>query len=419
MFLTSCQDILGEWDKPAPVNTIVTPDDNGGGAANSNQYLVYSYSGGTTSSTPENIPDGATTDANLTNTWSGTIVITADKTLTGDVTLTSDVNLIIKDGVELKVNGQILGAATAPYGDYSLKIYGQTESTGKLTLDAATNPFNICLKSLEVHGGVITATNAGQSIENASDGTINIYHGTLTCTGETQGIMAQGDLNIYGGTVTASGTGSGTGGFNNGIQAYVGNINVFGGSLTANGGDATSVDVGSTAIQITMGNLTISGGSVTANGGAGYSTTQSGGLGINVQEGALTPIGGVITISGGTVTATGQKDNIGIYGGDINITGGTVIATAGANSESIGAGAGTNTNGSVSIASTVTKVDMINSETTSTSTTTKFIDAASVIIAGVDKTADWITTPKAMSDITDIDSKLSYDGTSFTLTYQP
>ena len=54
MFLTSCEDILGEWDKPAPVNVIVTPDD-GGTTDTSNQY--YKWDG--TQLAAVDIPAGA------------------------------------------------------------------------------------------------------------------------------------------------------------------------------------------------------------------------------------------------------------------------------------------------------------------------------------------------------------------------
>lgn len=318
MFLTSCEDILGEWSKPTPVNVIVTPDDNGGGSTSSNQYLIYSYSGGTTSSTPENIPDGATTDATLTNTWSGTIVITADKTLTGDVTLASDVNLIIKDGVELKINaGQILGGGAAN-NDYSLKIYGQNESTGKLTIDANGANYDICSKSLEIHGCVISATNSDQAIEAAANEDIKIYHGDITAIGKMTGLMGgwPGNIDIYGGKLTAKATTNGMG-----ISGVT--FTLYDGTVIATGSDAASGMDGNAGIMVTT--LTVEKGSLTATGGNAVDGNHNGGAGID----------GNVTIDGGTVEATGGNGygtgtgGIGISGTTINITNCTKVTATG------------------------------------------------------------------------------------------
>lgn len=338
MFLTSCEDILGEWDKPAPVNVIVTPDDNGGGSTSSNQYLIYSYSGGTTSSTPENIPDGATTDATLTNTWSGTIVITADKTLTGDVTLASDVNLIIKDGVELKVNGQILGGATP--SDYSLKVYGQTESTGKLTIDADGGGYNICVKSLDIHGCVISATNSDQAIEAAVNEDIKIYHGDITAIGKITGLMGgwPGNIDIYGGKLTAKATTNGMG-----ISGVT--FTLYDGTVIATGSDAASGMDGNAGIMVTT--LTVENGSLTATAGNAIDGDNSGGCGISAD----------VIINGGTIEAIGGdgsgagKGGLGIGGlyspMNITINNCTKITSTG------GAGGGQCFAGTVTVASTL------------------------------------------------------------------
>lgn len=309
MCLTSCEgaldDVLGEWSRPTPGNnTNTTP-------TTSSTYRVYTSG---TSYTDEALPtSGVTTEANITNTWTGDIVISSDKTLTGDVTLSGDVNLIIKDGAELKVNGQILGTSN------DLKIYGQSESSGKLTVDAATQ-YNIRVKNLEVHGCVIKGTSADQSIENSSSGTIKIYNGTVDVTGNTNGIMAQGDLTIYGGTVKSSstqvaislygcslaiegGTVSATSASATAIDSYTGtaSINISGGTVTATGGNNSSGD-GGHGISISNGNISISGSStsVTAIGGdGGTGATDKGGHALYVNKAYAT-----ILITGGTINAT-------------------------------------------------------------------------------------------------------------------
>lgn len=297
--------MLGEWSRPTPSNN-TTP-------TTSSTYRVYTSG---TSYTDEALPtSGVTTEANITNTWTGDIVISSDKTLTGDVTLSGDVNLIIKDGAELKVNGQILGASN------DLKIYGQSESTGKLTIDVA-DQYNINVKSLEVHGCVIKGTSADQAIENATTGTIKIYNGTVDVTGNYNGIMAQGDLTIYGGTVKSSST-----------QVA---ISLSGCSLAIEGGTVSATSASATAIDSYSGtaSINISGGTVTATGGT--NSTANGGHGISISNGNISisgPTTSVTAIGGDGGTGALDKGGHGLYvdntDGTIVITGGTIIATAG------------------------------------------------------------------------------------------
>lgn len=312
MCLTSCEgaldDVLGEWSRPTPGNnTNTTP-------SASSTYRVYTSG---TSYTDEALPtSGVTTEANITNTWTGDIVIGADKTLTGDVTLSGDVNLIIKDGAELKVNGQILGTSN------DLKIYGQSESSGKLTVDAATQ-YNICVKNLEVHGCVIKGTSADQSIENSSSGTIKIYNGTVDVTGATNGIMAQGDFTIYGGKVTTNSTNGPS------ISLYVSNLSIEGGTVTATSGKGDAI-----LSSGSSGSINISGGTVTATGGT--NSPGNGGHGISISNGNISISGSttsVTAIGGDGGTGASDKGGNGLYvnkaDATIVITGGTIIATAG------------------------------------------------------------------------------------------
>lgn len=394
LVFTSCDgafdDIFGEWDKPA-ANTNTNTDSS---TESANTYRVYTSG---TAFTPETIPtSGVTTEANITNTWSGDIVISAAKTLDGDVTLAGDVNLIIKDGAELKVNGTIKGGGAADE-DYSLNIYGQSESTGKLTIDGQAQQNNIHVKSLEFHGGVLTATNASQCIEQKSAEKIDIYHGTLDLTGFTNGITANGDITIYGGSVTAKSISNGT--YAGDAIQVIGNMSILGGTVKATGCNATASYKATKGISVKDANnggtavLTISGGTVVATGGDFYNGVDregqegiyvygivnisgtadvkanggagdailgySGSNGICADKGVNAPNAGgdmtisggslkayvndnapaiyvnnTATISGGTVEATCRNAGKGFLANTINISGGTVEASNGAGGSS-------------------------------------------------------------------------------------
>lgn len=295
LYLTSCEDILGEWSKPT--HTPVTPS-TPETPTESDKYNVYAWyaTEKIAKATPTDIPTtGVTTETELTNTWSGTIVVGADKILTGNVTLSSDVKLIIKDGVELKINnGQILGGG-ATNDDYSLNIYGQTESTGKLTIDANNENYNISAKNIEIHGCVLSAIKSTQAIKIGDGGYINIYNGNVTATGKTAGVRggATGNINIYGGKLTATST-NGNDVDGSGIKGD--NFTMYDGMVITTGSDVVTTRDGFPGIEVAV--FSMEGGNLTARGGNGMVGSANGGAGI----GATTSI----TINGGTVTAIGS-----------------------------------------------------------------------------------------------------------------
>ena len=314
----------------------------GGAAPSTNSYRVYTSG---TDYTDESIPAGASaveTSAAAVTWPAGTYVVSSDASIGGNITLSGDVNLILCDGKELTVSGTINGGTAA------FNIYGQASGTGKLTIDGGnTNQYNIVVKDLQIHGGVITGTNSDQAIE--TNNTLKIYHGNINVTADATGFMALGDLSIYGGTITASSTngyavsvynaamemtgGSLTATSSNATGINVTNdITIYGGTINATGGDNAGGDGGS-GIVSNNGDITISGSAnVTAIGGNGGTAPYQGGHGIHAGADGKT-----ITISGGTVIATaGDATSCGGYAlftyngtsGSINITGGNVTATA-------------------------------------------------------------------------------------------
>lgn len=305
-------------------------------AAASSTYRVFTSR---TAYTDEAIPGGATIVGNSATavTWTaGTYVVNNDVTIDGGVTLAGNVNLILCDGAELTItNGHIVcpkdEGNTWEYL-YSMNIYGQALGTGKLTI--VHNEIDIQAHNLDIHGGIITVTDGGvmQGIE--SDGTLNIYHGTINAYCGANGIISMGSAYIYGGTITATSTSS-----------YGAAILAASGNLTISGGTITATNTGTCAGIEASGNLTITGGTVIALGGNnsegiisyGNIAISGGEIATIAGENGIALEGSIITISGGDVLAIGgnapaNSDGNGMAGidGSLTVTGGTVTATGGA-----------------------------------------------------------------------------------------
>ena len=280
-------------------------------AAASNTYRVFTTR---TAYSDEAIPIGATIVGNSATavTWtSGTYVVNSNVTIDGGVTLAGDVDLILCDGVELTItNGHIV----CPQDEgntwdylYSINIYGQALSTGKLTV--VHNNINIQAHNLNIHGGTITVTDGGvmQGIE--FDETFNIYHGTINAHGEYGGIISLGNMFVHGGTINASS--------NDNCAAIMANND-----LTIAGGVVNAQCANQMEGIAVYGSCIMTGGNVTAKGGA------KGGIGF---EGVLTISGGVLeTIGGNGIDDEYGKDGAAGYDGTLNVTGGKLIATGGA-----------------------------------------------------------------------------------------
>lgn len=330
-----------------------------------NKYLVYDSSG---QATETDIPSDATTITSTTTTWAkGTYVVSEDVTIAGDVTLSGDVNLILMDGVTLTVSGKIDGGQ-------SITIYGQTESTGKLSASGGDEEIAILAKNLTVHGGVITVPEAGQGIETG--GVLTVYNGTINTTGTLNGFMILGGMYVYGGEVTATSTdGAAISLYKEGSSEEC-DLTIAGGKVTANStngqgifasdensefgkviisGGTVNCTSGGYGIE-SMTSITISGGEVTATStgydGVGMTApaiTISGSSTVVKASGEMEGIlnsDGTITIEGGDVTATavtlGEKPGgIGIEAANIIISGGDVKATGGdATADGAAGGAG-------------------------------------------------------------------------------
>ena len=207
---------------------------------------------------------GTATATKITNSTSlsgGWYVV--DDDIDGPLTFTGNVNLIILDNK----NVTITGTNGIKITNGNLTIYGQSKGTGSLST-----------KATGFEGDGIHAS-----------GSINIIGGIITATSDYHyGITNEsGDITIIGGKVTATGE--------NGIDA-TGNITITGGNVTSNG-----IHYGIVA----KGTVTLSGGLVTANGTGNLASR----AGISANEGAST-----IYLSGAIVTASSYSGTVTVQG---------------------------------------------------------------------------------------------------------
>ena len=316
MSLTSCEDILGHWEKPTP-NPItpggnVTPSDEGGSTPVLPTLDLSTVTAATT------IQDGyrvtGTLGANVNISIAAGATVTLDGvTINGvnnssykwaGITCEGDATIILKDGTTNTVKGfyEDYPGILAAVG-HTLIIKGGTAGTG--SLEASSNGY-------------------GAGIGGGNQ-------------------IACGNIEIQGGKITATG-GFGDAGIGSGYKAGCGSITISDGTVTATGGlNAAGIGRGNNGSggSATCGNITISGGTVTATGGQ-YGAGIGSGKFASSLDGAIT-----ITISGGTVSATGGQYGAGIGSGNqagcgaITITADVTSVTATKGSDatnSIGAG---------------------------------------------------------------------------------
>lgn len=334
------------------------------------KYLEYDKTGKAT----EVKPSGATIwtgTVTAGDVAAGTYIVDGTATCDGELFLTGDINLILKDGASLTVNGNIFSEQENFEPVYSMTVFGQTESTGKLSLSGSSSV--IYVKNLTVHGGVITVSGDGIKTE----GVLTVYHGTINTTSETSsGISSYGGMYVYGGEVTATskrstiaisnsdltiagGKVTATSTSSDGILANNCKVIISGGTVDCNsdgyaiksttsieisGGDVTAKSTGENGTGLFAPAITFSGNStkVSASGDA-Y------GIESYMSEGT-----GTITIEGGDITATAgffsnNNGGIGIEASEIKISGGEVKANGGDAKAGSGADGGEGINGSLTV----------------------------------------------------------------------
>lgn len=304
-------------------------------AASNETYRVYSAKD---TYTDKAIPtEGVTTwtgTVTAGDVAAGTYVVDGTATCNGNLTLKGNIDLILKDGASLTVSGYINGGQ-------SINIYGQKESTGKLS--ASGSGIAILAKNLTVHGGNITVPDAGieQGIETG--GVLTVYNGTINTTGIYNGIMNLGGMYVYGGEVTANATNGAAISLYKEESSDECDLTISGGTVTAKSTSGPGIDAMDT--KKVYGKVIISGGTVVAtSGGYGISSTTS----ITISGGSATATStgedgiGItaptITFSGSStvIEASGSMEGILADGGNLTIQGGDITATAGTTSGNSG-----------------------------------------------------------------------------------
>lgn len=325
-------------------------------------YVRRSWNEASQSVVSETVVEKATDIRTLTQYTglSGTYFVSGELDITGSLFSThglttsknGTLNLVVCDGADFKCDYIHLSNTD------TLRIFGQTAGTGKITIDALDGAAIGLFESvsdnggtMEFHGGVIY-TEGGP--ESAAIGSYERYWGRMA---------------FYGGTVTAIGGSNSAGiGRSNITGDKGGVIDIYGGTIEAYGGAGDEGGMGGSGIgegrnsQISA--VNIYGGTIVAQGyykRAGISATKEGEGTVNIYGGKVTTTGGsyypgiifnTINISGGEVLAYAGVDAAAIGGkeggdgGVINISGGTVKAYANNRADSYGAGIGGGQNGS-------------------------------------------------------------------------
>lgn len=201
---TSCDDILGHWEKP--VADVFTPTTFKVFNPQTNMYekmdlSIYDF----TTLTPSNVA-GLLSSGTLS---AGKYIVEGNVNYNGDINVGGDgkLELYIQDNASLTITGGLNA------GDIEgIKIAGQKDGSGKLTI--TTDGDGITAKNLTIDGGKLTVEGGGHGVKLDDEG-------TLTVNG--------GDHNIKGNSTTES--------------AIIGNLVFNNGRLVAiGGGTAPGID---------------------------------------------------------------------------------------------------------------------------------------------------------------------------------
>lgn len=332
MCLTSCEDVLGHWEKPTPPECTVTSI-----SLNETSLVLYKDGGEKTATLTATLVGSpgldqvffSSKDPNVATVDEDTGEVTAVDG--GETTITASiggqyVNCEVK--VYHKKHDINTGDADIPANEqweiigtsdtYKIKIGDEaTAVLNGVTINSTTGS---CIETSGTTGSNIILVDGTENTMDAHSDTngsaaINTAFGPLNISGQTAGT---GKLVAYGG---ASGAGIG-GNKDNNSQA----ITILGGVIEAKGG-ANAAGIGSgecTASHNSTsgGEITISGGKVTATGGANAAGIGTGYA--NPGSSTKFPACGIITIGKTVVSVTatkgaGASDPIG-KGGKINIS---------------------------------------------------------------------------------------------------
>lgn len=310
MCLTSCEDVLGHWEKPTPPECTVTSI-----SLNKTSLVLYIDGGENTATlTPTLVGDPGLHKVFFSSSrpWVATVdEETGEVTAVdgGETTITASIGGLLVD-CEVKVYHKKYDIST---GDAVIPENEQWEIIG------TSNTYKITIKdeATAVLNGVNITSNAGSCIETSGTTGSNIIlvDGTenkMTTTHEgSAAINAGGQLNIFGqtagtGKLEANG-GDGGAGIGGNKDGKYSSIVIMGGKIEAKGGNyAAGIGSGQCSTSagdvVGGGDITISGGEVTATGG-----TNAAGIGTGYAQkvdDAIRPACGSIKIEKTVVSVT-------------------------------------------------------------------------------------------------------------------
>ena len=319
LVFTSCDDILGEWDKPTPV----TPGGGSGEGGGSDEG-----GGGTTPSATKTA--GSISYASATfkrGTADPAFII--DLTNTGDGAVTyesSDPAVATVDPSTGKVTPVAIGSTTitATVSDSEGYTYATKTASYNLTLESGISCINASGISVVVDESGFTAVTNGGAIDMTETskpylvkGTVNVGDITASSTSYTEIVLCDGAELIVTGKISGQ---------------Y---LNIYAQSNGANMGKLTVTSSDADAIDISTGSLYFYGGKITAT------STKAGGHGINARS---------LCVYSGEVKAQGGAGGHGVQyaSGSLCLDNGKLEAIGGDNTGGTG-GDGIHSNGSAPV----------------------------------------------------------------------
>lgn len=366
---TSCEDILGEWSRPAP--NPVTP-----AASKTADTISYAES-----SIQKTSHDQDLTFTNpLTLMGDGVVSYESSNTAVASVDATGKVTIVGAGNTTIKA--KVADSDTYTYAtneaSYTLEVIDGyrflkwDDATKQLVADIETNYQEITSSTTTWDGSnVLVVKDADVSITtnitlsgnttiilcdgaklttrsiNGSSNALTIYGqsaqtGKLIAQAPTveSGISSVSELNIHGGDVEAIGASD-----SQGIIIAGGTINVYGGKMTARGGYAGILNNGSVSA-----NINVLGGMLEAYGGNSGGTVYSGISLLGASSSITVSNHGKLKVQGGNGGTASSPADAGIYiGGSLEARDYAEVTAIGGTSTSNAGGAGIDASGQISI----------------------------------------------------------------------
>lgn len=368
LMFTSCEEILGEWSKPAPVpgtpNTPTpsptpTPASKTAGAisyataslakgsldpAFTNELTITGDGAVSYSSSNEAAATVDPTTGEVTLVGAGTTSITAtvsDSETYAYETNSASYSLEVTDGISyLEWDGTkfitqnvassgcqvVTSSTTAWNGSKTYVVNGNVTISGDVTVSADSKLILCDGATLTINGKLYeNGTGIDLTIYAQSDGVkMGVLNASANMTCETDYTIRFRNLKIHGGKITATAEGAS---YTNCAGIVVTNLTMFGGDVTAqgNGYDGAAIRIGYTVVDIKNNAKLMAKGGDNSSGIADRGISSSNNATITVSDNAsLTAIGGNGNHGGNAIVG------VGVF--QLNASGNALVTLTGGNS---------------------------------------------------------------------------------------